>query len=95
MNPLSREFFYLVNRVHRAYIRQKKAREPKMVWIAQRSDGKCWAGAHKWSGRTFTHHRKFIYRWGTEESCRSAILWNDLTNVEPRQVDLAEFAKRR
>jgi hypothetical protein len=43
------------------------------TYVAMRSDGKYWAGPYRWQGRTFTVHRRYIFRWGTKRSCNAAI----------------------
>ena len=48
-------------------------------YAAMRTDGKYWAGPHRWQGRTFTAHRPFVYRWGTKTACQAAINGNGLT----------------
>lgn len=58
----------------------------RFVWAAQRSDGKYWAGPHKWQGVTFTDSPKHIYKWGTERACQSAIEWSGLVKVRPVKV---------
>lgn len=62
------------------------------VWIARHDNGKFWAGPYKYQGRTMTRHLPLIYKWGTEQSCRSSIMWSGLSNVHPVKVDWVKFA---
>jgi hypothetical protein len=73
---------------------QRRNAGRRFVWAAQRSDGKYWAGPHKWQGVTFTDSPKHIYNWGTEGACRSAILWSGLVNVQPVKVPADRHSDR-
>jgi hypothetical protein len=66
----------------------------RIVWKAQRTDGKCWAGEYRWQGKTFTNHKPFIYLWGSELACRTAIEAWGFANVYPVEVEFDGSVKR-
>lgn len=66
----------------------------RIVWKAQRTDGKCWAGEYRWQGKTFTDHVPFHYCWGTEAACRAAITAYGFANVYPLAVEFDSSVKR-
>lgn len=68
--------------------------QKRMVWRAERTDGKCWAGEYRWQGRTFTSHEPLFYYWGSEKACRSAIEWRGFANVHPVAVEFDSSVKR-
>jgi hypothetical protein len=71
-----------------------KSAPTRNVWKARRADGKCWAGEYRWQGKTFTNHKPFIYLWGSELACRSAIEAWGFANVIPVEVEFDSSVKR-
>jgi hypothetical protein len=78
----------------RRFLRRPRPDSVRLVWKAQRSDGKCWAGEYRWQGKTFTNHKPFIYFWGSELACRSAIEAWGFANVYPVEVEFDSSVKR-
>ena len=73
-------------------------RLPKYVWIAERYDGRYWAGEYKWHGATFVRDPKYAYRWGSQSACRCAVSateWNTASytvdTVLPVEVNYADL----
>ena len=49
------------------------------MWVAQRHDGRYWAGEYKWHGTTFVRDLHAAYGWGSRSACECAIRsteWN-------------------
>lgn len=76
------------------FLRRPKPAPTRIVWKAQRTDGKCWAGEYRWQGKTFTDHVPFHYCWGTESACRAAITAYGFANVYPLAVEFDSSVKR-
>lgn len=79
----------------RRLLRLTPKQPPKrIVWKAQRTDGKCWVGEWRWQGRTFTHYAPLFYYWGSEQACRAAIEAWGFANVVPVAVEFDSSVKR-
>jgi hypothetical protein len=77
----------------RRWLRPKPAPK-RIVWKAERKDGKCWVGEYRWQGRTFTDYAPLFYYWGSEQACRSAIEAYGFANVRPVAVEFDSSVKR-